>query len=223
MNGQQEGSSWGAHWDAGLVALLVQLEGRYHPFHQYSHCGCGCRAWGWAHQFLHVLYYHYHLVKRSCLIAEVLEPVSSGSLCGSGHGTLVTLPHSPHPNLSESKLDMIRAWLPGQVKDPFRVSFFNGKVHKAEGRLKVSISGRKGGHQNPRLHIFRKTYRSNLERWRCLVNTTSTVLTLSTALCQLTWEVMNSGAWLLTSVIVTATSHVLLRPDAGEGLLVRSQ
>lgn len=135
----------------------------------------------------------------------------------------MTLPHSLHPNLSESKLDMIRVWLPGQAKDPFRVSFFNGKVHKAEGRLKVSISGRKCGHQNPWLHIFRKTYRSNLERGRCLVSTTSTLLMLSIALCQLTWEVMNTGAWLLMSVIVTATSHVLLSPDAGEGLLVRSQ
>lgn len=118
---------------------------------------------------------------------------------------------------------MIRVWLPGQVKNPFRVSFFNGKVHKAEGRLKVSISGRKCGHQSPWLHILRKTYRSNLERWRCSVNTTSALPMIFIALCQLTWEVMNSGAWLLMSVIVTATSHVLLRPDAGEGLLVRSQ
>lgn len=32
---------------------------------------------------------------------------------------------------------------------------------------------------------------------------------------QLTWEVVNSGAWLLTSVTFTSTSHVLLRPETG--------
>lgn len=108
---------------------------------------------------------------------------------------------------------MIRVWLPGQVKDPFWVSFFNGKVHKAEGRFKVSISGCECGHQSPRLHIFRKTDRPNLERQRCLVNTTSALPRISAPLHQPTWEVMNSGAWLLTSVTTTATSHVLLRPD----------
>lgn len=117
---------------------------------------------------------------------------------------------------------MVRVWLPGQVKDPFWVSFFNGKVHKAEGRLKVSISGHKRGHQSPRFYILRKSYRPNLERWRRLVNTTGILPMISVPQCQLTWELMNSGAWLLMSVTMTVTSHVLLRPVRGEGLLVRS-
>lgn len=118
---------------------------------------------------------------------------------------------------------MVRFWLPGQVKDPFRVSVFDGKAHKAEGRFEVSISGCECGYQSARLRILRKSYRPNLERWRCLVSTTSTPLMISIPQGQLTWEVMNSGPWLLMSVIVTATSHVLLRPDIGEGLMVRSQ
>ena len=39
----------------------------------------------------------------------------------------------------------------------------------------------------------------------------------------LNWEVVNSGAWSLMSVIVTAISQVLLRPEAGEGMLGRPE
>lgn len=118
---------------------------------------------------------------------------------------------------------MVRVRLPGQVKDPFWVSFFNGKVHKAEGRFEVSIGGPECGHQSPRLCVLRKKHRPNLERRRRLINTTCPLPAISKPRCQLTWEPMNSGAWLLMSVTMTATSQVLLRPVGGEGLLVRSQ
>lgn len=41
---------------------------------------------------------------------------------------------------------MTGVWIPIQAKGPFHIPCLNGKVHEAEGRLKVSISGHECGH-----------------------------------------------------------------------------
>lgn len=61
---------------------------------------------------------------------------------------------------------MTGVWLPVQAEGPLLIPCLDGKVHEAEGRLEVSISGRECGHQSPRLCILRETYGLNLERWR---------------------------------------------------------
>lgn len=116
---------------------------------------------------------------------------------------------------------MTGVWFPIQTEGPLHVLHLNGKVHEAEGRLKVSISGCECGHQSPRLCILREAYRLNLERlWRGCEPFIS-AFPRSSPLFLLTWELVNSGAWSLMSVIVTVTSHVLLRPEAGEDMLER--
>lgn len=127
------------------------------------------------------------------------------------------------PYLAESELHLTRVWLPIQAEYPFHVPCFNGKVHEAEGRFKVSISCHESGYQSLGLDILREAYRPNLERGQGVVSPTSTLPKVSFLLL-LTWEVVNSGAWSLTSVILTAISQVLLRPEAGTGfMLVRLQ
>lgn len=116
---------------------------------------------------------------------------------------------------------MTGVWPPIQAKGPLHIPRLNGKVHEAEGRFEVSVSGRECGHQSPRLCILREAYRLNLERlWRGREPFIS-AFPRSPPLLLLTWELVNSGAWSLMSVIVTVTSHVLLRPEAGEDMLGR--
>ena len=68
--------------------------------------------------------------------------------------------------LEESQLDMSGVWLPVQAEGPLFIPCLDGKVHEAEGRLEVSISGHECGHQSPRLCILRETHGLNLERWQ---------------------------------------------------------
>lgn len=58
---------------------------------------------------------------------------------------------------------MTRIWLPIQTEGPIYVPCLDSKVHEAESRLKVGISGRKCGHQSPRLCVFGEAYGLNLE------------------------------------------------------------
>lgn len=116
---------------------------------------------------------------------------------------------------------MTRIGLPFQAESPVYIPCLNGKVHAAEGRLKVAISSHEGGHQSPRLCVLREAYGLNLETFGWAVSPPSVPPPRSPPLLLLTWEVVNSGAWSLMSVMVTVTSHVLLRPEAGEGVLGR--
>lgn len=61
---------------------------------------------------------------------------------------------------------MSGVWLPVQAEGPLFIPCLDGKVHEAEGRLEVSISGHECGHQSPRLCILRETHGLNLERWQ---------------------------------------------------------
>lgn len=115
---------------------------------------------------------------------------------------------------------MTRTWLPIQAESPIRIPCLNGKVHEAEGRLKVSISGCEGGHQRPRLCVLWEAHGFNLETFGWAESPIRAFLRSPPPIL-LTWEVVNSGAWSLTSVTVTVTSHVLLRPEAQEGMLGR--
>lgn len=96
--------------------------------------------------------------------------MGSGSLFGPGDGTLVhargyMCAPSPAPYLEESELDMTGVWFPIEAEGPLHIPRLNGKVHEAEGRLKVSIGGHECGHQSPWLCVLREAYRLNLERW----------------------------------------------------------
>lgn len=99
--------------------------------------------------------------------------MGSGSLFGPGHGTLVhecgymcaPRPPFPAPYLEESELDVTGVWLPIQAEGSLYIPRLNGKVHEAEGRLKIGIGGHERGHQSPWLCILREAYRLNLERW----------------------------------------------------------
>lgn len=83
------------------------------------------------------------------------------------HACVFVCAPSPPPAsyLEESQLDMIGARLPNQAKGPLLISCLDGKVHEAEGRLKVGISGHECGHQSPGLCVLWEVYRLNLERW----------------------------------------------------------
>lgn len=58
---------------------------------------------------------------------------------------------------------MTRIGLPFQAEGPVHIPCLNGKVHAAEGGLKVAISSQECGHQSPRLCVLREADGLNLE------------------------------------------------------------
>lgn len=58
---------------------------------------------------------------------------------------------------------MTRIGLPFQAEGPVHIPCLNGKVHAAEGGLKVTISSQECGHQSPRLCVLREADGLNLE------------------------------------------------------------